>query len=494
MSTQDEATTLRDSPIRPDQPRMTRRQRVTLTLLLGSTFLLAADLSLLNVSIPLLGDDLGFAVRDLHWIATSFALTAAGLTLFFGRIADFFGRRLLFVAGMALLLITSLVGGLAETPGVLIAARVGQGIATAMSTPAALSLLTTSFPEGPLRARALGANGAMVSAGFAAGAVFGGLLTDLLSWRWAFYVNVPVCALIIGLSWRFLTESRVAERTRIDLPGALTVSLGLIALVYGASQAGSLGWASPVVLGLVGLSVVLLAAFWQIELRSKAPLASVWIMRRPTVSLGNLAGLATIAMQSGLIFLTTLYLQEVLKYSPFSTGLVFAVLGAGAFLGGVAAPRIIGRLGSRRSLVSGLALQMIGPLGLLLASMVDIGVVAMLAILAVGAFGHVTVVVSYMVTVTSGLPDDEQGLAAGLAIMTQQVALAVGIPVLSAVAASRILVLQTTDASVEAVLSGLRLALAVDAGVLLLTMIVIAALLGRRATTPTVDKASVLSS
>ncbi|GAB1688966.1 MFS transporter [Krasilnikovia sp. M28-CT-15] len=451
-------------------------------LLLGSTFLLAADLSLLNVAIPLIGEQLRFSVDNLQWIATSFALTAAGFTLFFGRIADLFGRRLLFLLGMALLAVSSLVGGLADDPAVLIWARVGQGVATAMSAPAALALLTITFPEGPLRSRALGANGAMVSAGFTVGAVLGGLLTDLLSWRWAFLINVPIGALILLLAPFALAESKTAARARIDVAGAVTVCGGLVALVYGVSRAGDLGWASPVVLGCLAAAVVLLVAFWMIELRSAAPLASVWIMRKPTVRWGNLGGLAAITMQTAVIFLVTLYLQEVAGHSPMTTGLAFGVVGVAAFLGGVTAPRLIGRFGYRRSLVIGLALQAVGPAGLFLFTDARTSLTLVLVVLSIGAFGHVTAVVSYMVTGTSGLPGQEQGLAAGLATMTQQVALAVGIPVMSAVAVGRIHQLEADRLpTAEAVLGGVHLALGIDAAIVLVALVLVATFLRRRA-------------
>ncbi|MGW2223166.1 MFS transporter, partial [Nonomuraea sp. NPDC001684] len=171
--------------------RLTGRLRLVLAVLLVAQFMLAVDFSILNVALPAIGDDLGFSLSGLQWIATAFALCAAGFTLFFGRIGDLVGRKRIFLGSLALLGAASLAGGLAPTPDVLIVARIAQGLATAAATPAGLALLTTSFPEGPLRQKALGLNGALMSAGFTAGAVLGGVLTDLLSWRWAFFVNVP---------------------------------------------------------------------------------------------------------------------------------------------------------------------------------------------------------------------------------------------------------------------------------------------------------------
>ena len=186
------------------------RQRLALAVLLAASFTLAVDFSILNVALPLIGADVGLGLSHLQWIATSFALCAAGFTLLFGRIADLFGRRRLFLVGMALLGVSSLVGGLADSPALLLAARAGQGLATAAVIPAALSLLTTSFAEGPLRERALGLNGALMAAGFTTGAVLGGLLTDVLSWRWAFFVNVFVAVAVLAVAPFVLAESRAA--------------------------------------------------------------------------------------------------------------------------------------------------------------------------------------------------------------------------------------------------------------------------------------------
>lgn len=191
----------------------TGRQRLVLVVLLAAQFMLAVDFSILNVALPVIGQGLGFSLGNLQWIATSFALCAAGFTLLFGRVADLLGRRRVFLTGLAVLAVASLAGGLATGPEVLLAARVAQGLATAAVTPAGLALLTTAFPEGPLRDRALGLNGALMSAGFTSGAVLGGLLTDLLSWRWAFFVNVPVALAVLLVAPRLIAESRPRPAT-----------------------------------------------------------------------------------------------------------------------------------------------------------------------------------------------------------------------------------------------------------------------------------------
>lgn len=440
-------------------PRMTSRQRLVLLLLLGSQFMLAVDFSILNVALPAIGHGLGFSPANLQWIATAMMLPAAGFTLLFGRLADFVGRRRMLLAGMGLLAAGSLAGGLATGPGMLLCARVAQGLASAMATPAALSLLTTSLPEGPLRARALGLNGTLLSAGFTVGAIAGGVLTDLLSWRWAFFLNVPVAAVILVVAPSVIKESHGA-RSKLDVPGAITVTGGLLALVYGVTLAGEQGWADPAALGCLAAAAALLAAFWRIELRAEAPLAPLRVLTRPTVTWGNFGGLITFTMESSVIFLLTLYLQQVLGYTPLQTGLAFCGIGVAAFAGGLAAPRLIGRHGTRTVLSCGLLVQALATAALFWLGTGGGALTVLLAASAAGAFGHISAIVGYMVTATSDLPDDEQGLATGLASMTQQVGVTMGIPVLSAIATAR----TTATGSVPA---GIHTALLADAVIVL---------------------------
>jgi EmrB/QacA subfamily drug resistance transporter len=430
-----------------DSPaRMDGRMRLVLLVLLVAQFMLAVDFSILNVALPVIGEGLGFTLGNLQWIATAFALAAAGFTLLLGRVADIVGRRRLFLAGMALLGISSLVGGLATSPGMLMAARVAQGLATAAVTPAGLSLLTSSFPEGPLRAKALGLNGALMSAGFTTGAVLGGVLTDVLSWRWAFFVNVPVALAVLLVAPAVLKESRPAVRPRLDIPGAITVTGGLLALVYGLTT-------EPLALPL---GVALLVAFWFVERRAASPLVPVRILTRRTVVLGNLAGLVAFVTETSLVFLMTLYLQDVLGFSPLAAGLSFGVLGAGTVLGGVYASRFIGRYGARTALVAGGLLQAAATLSLYALGDDRSWLWLLLAGTFAGGVGNMLAIVGFMVTATSGLPDSEQGMATGLATMTQQIGITMGTPIMSAV-----VVTSTT------VLDGIGLAVLVNAAIVL---------------------------
>ncbi|MFL6113257.1 MAG: MFS transporter [Catenulispora sp.] len=445
---------------------LTPRLRLILVLLLATQFMLAVDFAILNVALPAIGRGLGFPLARLQWIATSFALCAAGFTLFFGRVADLFGRRRLFLGGLVVLALASLAGGLAQNPAMLITARVFQGLATAAVTPAGLSLMTTSFPEGPLREKALGLNGALMSTGFTTGAVLGGVLTDLLSWRWAFFLNVPVALAVVLIAPRVIKESRPDERPRLDLPGAVSVTLGLLAVVFGLTRAGENGWSSPGALPALAAGAVLLLVFYAVERTVATPLVPLGILGKRSVAWGNVAGLIAFLTETSLVFPLTLYLQSVLGLSPLAAGLSFGVLGLGTVTGGTTAPRVIAKLGTKRTLIVGgigqtvftAALIGLGPdrawLGLMLVASF------------LGGVGNMLVIVGFMVTATSGLADREQGLATGLATMTQQVGITMGTPMMSAVATAA---MARTGAS--AVLGGLRVAIGVNAAIVLVGVV-----------------------
>ncbi|MGA8115857.1 MAG: MFS transporter [Actinocatenispora sp.] len=447
------------------------RDRLTLAVLLTAGFVLAVDFSILNVALPVIGADVGFGLGGLQWIATAFALSAAGFTLFFGRIADLFGRRRLFLLGIAVLGVSSLAGGLAGTPWVLIVARVAQGLATAAVTPAALSLLTTSFPEGPVRDRALGLNGALMAAGFTTGAVLGGVLTDLLSWRWAFFVNVAVAVVVLAVGPVVLSESRPDRRPRLDVPGAVTVTLALLAVVYGLTQAGERSWGSRQSYGPLLAGALLLVAFWLVERRSAEPLVPVRVLRRRTVGWGNVAGLLAFATETSVVFLLTLYLQRVLGFSPLTAGLSFGVLGVGTVLGGLAGPRVIAAFGSRNALVAGLLVQAAATVPLVFLGERVGWLAVLLAATFVGGVANLVAIVGFMVTATSGLPDEEQGLATGLATMSQQIGITMGIPVMSAVVTARTHALGGPTA--QTVLSGVSTALVVNTAACVLTAVLL---------------------
>lgn len=437
-------------------PRLSTRDKLVLFVLCAAQFMVALDFSVLNVALPVLGADLGMSRSALQWAVTAFALPSGGFLLLFGRVGDLYGRRRLFLTGLALFGTASLLATLAWDPASFLAGRALQGLGAAAIVPAGMSLLTTTFPEGPARDRALGISGTLLSLGFTVGMVAGGVLTDVLGWRSTMGLLTVFALLVLPLAPGLLPESRTPERPRLDVPGAVTVTGGLLSLIYALSTAADHGFGRADVLVALAAGVLLLTAFAVVESRSAAPLVSLPMLRRRTVAWGNLGGLVTFSMMSTVVFVLTLYLQEVLHLSAFETGLVFGVQGALSAVAGGLAPKVIGRIGARRTLVASLTGQ-----GVLIAALLGLGRGGWSVWLAVAAVSlasvcHLGAIISYGLTVTSGVPDDEQGLATGLVTSTQQVGITVGIPLLG--------VLATTSGDL---LSGVRTVIALDAALVL---------------------------
>ncbi|MFF9106768.1 MFS transporter [Streptomyces sp. NPDC014805] len=437
-------------------PRLSTRDKLVLFVLCAAQFMVALDFSVLNVALPVLGADLGMSPSALQWAVTAFALPSGGFLLLFGRVGDLFGRRRLFLAGLALFGTASLLATLAWDPASFLAGRALQGLGAAAIVPTGMSLLTTTFPEGPARDRALGISGTLLSLGFTVGMVAGGVLTDVLGWRSTMGLLTVFALIVLPLAPGLLPESRTPQRPRLDVPGAVTVTGGLLAVIYALSTAADHGFARADVLVALTVGVLLLAAFVLVESRSAAPLVSLPMLRRRTVAWGNVGGLVTFSMMSTVVFVLTLYLQEVLRLSAFQTGLVFGVQGVLSAVAGTFAPRVIGRFGARRTLVASLTGQ-----GVLVATLLGLGSGGWSVWLATGAVAlasmcHLGAIISYGLTVTSGVPDEEQGLATGLVTSTQQVGITVGIPLLG--------VLATTA---DDLLTGVRTVIALDAAIVL---------------------------
>ncbi|GAB33304.1 MFS transporter [Gordonia otitidis] len=459
--------------------RLSRAERWKLVVLLSASFLLAVDFSVLNVALPEIGRDVGIGVAGLQWIITAFALPAAGLGLLFGRLGDLTGRRLLFLTGIALLGTGSLMGGLADTAWFLIAGRVIQGLGAAAVAPTALSLLTTSFEEGPRRARALGINGALISAGFTTGALLGGLLTAGLSWRAAFLINVPIAIIVLILTPILFTETCPATKPRLDLPGALLISGGLTCLVFGLTVAGETSLAHPDAYPWLAGALVLLVVFFIVESRTKDPLVAVAVLRRRTVAFGNLAGLTTFSMMSSLTYLLTLYLQDVLLMGAVLTGAMIAVIGAVSVVAANFTPKIIGRYGQKALVVTALVFQGVGTLVIAVAGSYGASWVIVLVGIVIGALGHIGTIVGYTVTATSGLPDSEQGLATGLTTTSQQVGLALGTPLIASVLAAALAGNGIAAIGASGLAAGLAVAIAVNGVLILAAAITVAIFLPR---------------
>ncbi|MFD8961298.1 MFS transporter [Streptomyces anulatus] len=457
------------SSARPEAgpPRLTGRARLVLFVLCAAQFMVALDFSVLNVALPVLGRDLGLSTTGLQWAVTAFALPSGGFLLLFGRIADLFGRRRLFLIGLTLFGAASLLATLAWDPASFLAARALQGLGAAVIVPTGMSLLTTTFPEGPLRDRALGISGTLMSLGFTVGMVAGGVLTETLGWRSTMGLLAVASVVVLVPAPGILAESRTTDRQRLDVPGAVSVTGGLLALIYALSTAAERGFGGVDVLVTLVLGVALLSAFVVVESRSAAPLVSLPMLRRRTVAFGNLGGLVTFSMMSTVVFVLTLYLQEVLDLSPFSTGLVFGVQGVLSVMAGMYAPKLIGRIGARRTL----ALSLLGQglfIGALLGLGSDTGALLATAAVSLSSMFHLGAIISYGLIVTSGVPNEEQGLATGLVTTTQQVGLTVGIPLLG--------VLATTQ---DTLFDGVRTVVAVAGAILLAAGAAVAAGLRR---------------
>lgn len=430
MTTADTASTAAVG--QPGPVRMTSRQVTALVVLLTSTFMMAADFSVLNVALPEVGVSLGFGTSSLQWITTTFALCAAGCTLVFGRVGDYVGRRRVFTVGMAVLAAASLVGGIATSPAMLLTARTLQGLATAAVLPSALALLTTAFTEPALRTRALGLNSVMMSSGFSVGAVLGGVLTDVFSWRWAFFINIPVAIAAMLLVPLVVTESKAESRGGIDLPGAVLITLGLFSTIYGITRLGEEGMDALAAAATVG-GLVLLVVFWVVERRTEEALVPLRVLRKPEVALGNLGALFIFSGETALIFFTGLYVQNVLGLSPLAGGLVLLGIGVGQIIAGAAGPRILQRVAPRTFLGASLVLQGVFMLPTVLAGDQSWWLAPLVATQFVNGFFSMTAALSFMVIATSSVDTDMQGMATGMATQSQQVSAAIGIPLASTV-------------------------------------------------------------
>ncbi|MFV0136083.1 MFS transporter [Streptomyces sp. HMX87] len=464
-----------DFPVpKPPAPRLTHRDKLVLFVLCAAQFMVALDFSVLNVALPVLGTDLGMSPSALQWAVTAFALPSGGFLLLFGRIGDLYGRRRLFLAGLAVFGAASVLATFAWDPASFLAGRALQGLGAAVIVPTGMSLLTTTFPEGPARDRALGISGTLLSLGFTVGMVAGGVLTDLLGWRSTMGLLALFAFLVLPLAPGLLPESlhRSPERPggaptpgrpRLDTPGAVTVTGGLLALIYALTTAAEHGFGRTDVLVTLVVGVLLLTAFVIVESRTATPLVSLRMLRRRTVAWGNLGGLVTFSMMSTVVFVLTLYLQQVLGLSAFETGLVFGVQGVLSVVAGAYVPRVVGRIGARRTLVASLAGQ--GLLGAALLGLGEGGRSVWLATAAVSlaSMCHLGAIISYGITVTSGVPDGEQGLATGLVTSTQQVGITVGIPLLG--------VLATTSTDL---MTGVHTVLALDAAIVLAAAVLVA--------------------
>jgi EmrB/QacA subfamily drug resistance transporter len=416
-----------------------RAKNLALALLAMTQFVVVIDASIVNVALPSIGSHLHFARADLSWVVNAYTLTFGGFLLLGGRLADLLGRRRMFMLGLILFSVASFAGGIAQSEGWLLAARAVQGLGAAIVSPAALSIITTTFAEGAERNRALGIWGAVAGAGGAAGVLLGGILTSGLSWRWVLFVNVPIGLAAAALAPRTLIESRSESgATTLDLPGAVTVTAGLSLLVYAIVDAVNAGWGSTTTLLKIAGAVALLVAFLIIERRQRHPLMPLSIFRLRTLRGANIVGLLIGMSLFSMFFFISLYLQNVLHYSPIKTGISYLPLAIGIIVSAGAAAQLVTRLGFKTPLIAGLLLIAGGLLwfsqvpatgGSFAADVLGPSILA--------AFGLGFAFVPVTIAAVTGTKPHEAGLASGLINTAQQVGGALGLAILATIANSR---------------------------------------------------------
>jgi EmrB/QacA subfamily drug resistance transporter len=418
-----------------------RRKWFALALLSAVQFMVVLDIAIVNVALPSIQVDLGFSQENLQWVISAYALVFGGFLLLGGRAADLLGRRRIFLVGIVVFSLASLLAGLAWSEGSLIGARALQGLGAAVITPAALSILSTTFVEGRERNIALGVWGAVGGFGAAAGVLMGGVLTSALSWSWIFFVNVPVGAVALVFTPILLKESRDASVRSFDVFGAVSVTAGLSSLVYAITQTSQHGWLSARTLPFFAASALLLVAFVVWELRHPEPLMRLGILRIKTVTGANVAGFILGTATFSMFLMLTLYMQQVLGYGPMKTGVAYLAVAGTAIVWSAVAAQLVTRIGVKPVLAIGMTSL---TAGLVYFTQVSVGgsylgdLLPGFLLIAVGlGFSFVPISIAAL----AGIEPSEAGLASGLINTSQQIGGALGIAALSTIATTR-----TTDA------------------------------------------------
>lgn len=413
------------------------RRWIALILLCVAQFVVVLDASIVNVALPTVGDALDFSGSDLPWVVNAYVLTFGGFLLLGGRLADLLGRRRVFMAGLILFALASLAGGLAASSGQLIAARAVQGLGAAILSPAALSILTTTFRDGAERNKALGVWGAIAGSGGAAGVLLGGVLTDGLGWEWVLLVNVPIGVIAAALAPGLIAESHSdGERRHFDVAGALSVTAGLSILVYALVDANDAGWGSAQTILLLGLSAALLAAVVVIERRSAAPLMPFRIFRIRTLTGANVVGILVGASLFSMFYFLSLYMQQVLGYSAIKAGLSYLPLAVTIILSAGLASVLVTRIGFKQVLAAGMTFIAAGLVWFSQISVQGSFASDILGPSLLAAAGLGFAFVPTTIAAVSGVADREAGLASGLINTSQQVGGALGLAILAAVSIS----------------------------------------------------------
>jgi EmrB/QacA subfamily drug resistance transporter len=412
---------------------------VQLALILVAAFMVVLDFSIVNVALPSIERELRMPPDAVQWVVTGYAIAFGGLLILGGRAADLFGRRRAFITGLVAFSLASLAGGLARDPTLLITARVFQGAGAAIVAPAALSLITTSFPEGPGRTRAIGLYGAISSIGFVAGQVLGGVLVQYTSWRAVFLVNVPVGLIAAALSPAVLGPRNPASRAQrtstkaLDVRGALLITAAVALTVFAVSQGVIIGWTSPLIIAAIVTAAATAAAFVKAETTHPDPLIRLRLLRRPGLRDGSTLAFLLGLWNGGEMLVLSIYLQQALHESPLMTGLIIAPQGVVGFTAGILGPRLATRIGVRRMLVLTGAISAAG-FAVLTASLPAAGYSPVLFVVTLIGFGTAGTAFGMVVIASRGTADADQGLVGGMINTSRQVGAAVGAALLPAVA------------------------------------------------------------
>lgn len=418
------------------------RPGLRLALILVASFMVVLDFTIVNIALPSIERDFGVATSVVQWVVTGYAIAFSGLLILGGRAADLLGRRRVFVVGLVVFSLASLAGGLATGPVSLVAARLVQGAGAALVAPAALSLITTSFPPGPRRTRAIGLYGSMASVGFVSGQVLGGVLVEWTSWRSVLLVNVPVGLAAALLAPRVLRDvpvaaasvAPVAGRRRFDVRGAVLITAAVALAVFGISQGNAFGWTSVPVIGTLVAAVIAGACFTAAEARHPQPLIRPRLLRRPGLRHGATLAFLLGVWNGGELLVLSLYFQQALHFSPLETGLVIAPQGIAGFSMGLLGPRLAGKIGVRRVLVLAGAAATVG--FAVLTRLPATGYSPLLTVVILVGFGGAGTAFGSIVLASRELADGEQGLAGGVINTSRQMGAAVGAALLPAVAES----------------------------------------------------------
>jgi EmrB/QacA subfamily drug resistance transporter len=459
------------------------RRWLALALLAAAQFVVVLDASIVNVALPSIGTDLGISQENLSWVVNAYVLVFGGFLLLGGRLADLLGRRRLFIVGLVVFGIASLLGGLSQNEEQLIAARALQGLGGALLSPAALSIVTQLFQDGAERNKALGVWGAVAGSGGAAGVLLGGVLTEYAGWEWVLFVNTPITIAVAAVASRLIPESRQSGERHYDVAGAVSVTLGLTLLVYAMVEAPDAGWISAQTLGIGAVALGLLAAFVTIESRTRAPLVPFAIFSNRTRTGANVVALLLAMSLFAMFFFVSLYMQQVLGYDALKAGLAYLPLAFGIIVSAGIASQLVTRLGFKPVLVTGMVLVAAGIAGFAQVSPdgTYVGDILWPSLLSAVGLGFAFVPVT--IAAVTEVEPEEAGLASGLVNTAQQIGGAVGLAILATIATSRtdaVLAGAPNDAAV-ALTEGFQSAFWAGSGMALIGALLAATLISSRA-------------